>query len=105
MRAVGASRAFVRSLFIAETMILIARAAALGAALAWILCFLVSLKGIPVHNAMAMTLFGSARLRPMVTPGGLAFDIGAALAVGAIAWIYPVHLALRIEPARAITVE
>jgi putative ABC transport system permease protein len=103
MRALGASRSFVRRLFVAETMILMLGSAIVGAVMAAVLCAIVSRKGIPITNATAVTLFGSARIRPVATIRAAFFNIAAATCVGAIAWIYPVHLALRIEPARAIS--
>jgi len=105
MRALGASRSFVRSLFVAETMVLVLGSALVGIGIGALACAAIGARGIPIANQTAATLFGTSRLRPVVTLSSALFHAAAAALLGALAWIYPVRLALRIQPARAITIE
>lgn len=105
MRALGASRGFVRSLFVAETLMLSFSAAAVGTAVGSILCAILDATGIPLANPLLASLFGGSVLRPGLSlPLALLHLLGAVL-VGALAWIYPVHLALKVRPRSAMAEE
>jgi putative ABC transport system permease protein len=105
MRSLGASRSFVRRLFVAETMILVLGSALIGIALGALVCALIATRGIAISNQTLVTLFGSNHIRPVVTFGSAALNAAIATLIGALVWIYPVRLAIRIEPARAASAE
>ena len=105
MRAIGASRNFVLSLFMAESLVLTLSAAAAGSAVGAIAAAIIRESGIPLSNQLLATLFGSSRLVALVTPRSIAYDFAVAAAVGVLSAIYPVRLALRIQPVRAAAVE
>jgi putative ABC transport system permease protein len=102
MRAIGAPRGFVQRLFIVETCALTLVSGAAG-----VLCGLGAvalLNRVPVHfrNQILMLLFGGSTLHPVVSGWNIAMSIAASFVLGMIAWVYPVRLALRIQPVRAI---
>lgn len=105
MRALGASRGFVRKLFFAETMMLMLAYGLAGIALGGVASFALGRGGITIGNPFMATLFGSHTLEPAFTAVSALYHIGIAALIGALGWIYPVRLALRIQPVRAIAAE
>lgn len=105
MRALGASKAFVRKLFFAETMILMMAYGLVGIAAGGIASAVLGSSGIRINNQFMATLFGSHTLEPSFTLGGALYHVAIAALIGALGWVYPVRLALRIQPVRAIATE
>jgi putative ABC transport system permease protein len=102
MRAIGAPRGFIQQLFIIETCALTLVSGAVGILLG--LAAVIFLDRVPVHlgNQILVLLFGGASLHPVVSIGNIGLSAGVSLVLGMIAWAYPVRLALRIQPVRAI---
>jgi ABC-type lipoprotein release transport system permease subunit len=105
MRALGASKGFVRKLFFAENMMLVLTYGVIGIALGGAASFALGRSGIKIGNQFMATLFGSHTIDPVFTAGGALYHIAIAALIGAVGWIYPVRLALRIQPVRAISAE
>jgi putative ABC transport system permease protein len=102
MRAIGASKAFVSRLFIAETTMVTVLGAVVGVALGGVVAFLIGRTGIRLTNSLLVSLFGGATLRPSMSLGDAFLYLAVALAMGAVAWIYPVRLVLRCTPLQAM---
>lgn len=102
MRAVGASRRFVSAECAAETMLLSLAAGALGLLLGSLGAAAVGGAGIPLGNAFLVQLFGSETLSTSVKAGNLALSFGVSAAIGAVAWLRPVRIALRASPVAAM---
>ncbi len=102
MRAIGAQRGFVRGLFVIETLALSAAAGLAGIVLGEALVHLSH--HLPLHfsNQILVLLFGGNTLNPLVSSANIFQSFAAAVVLGAVAWIYPVRLALGIQPVRAI---
>ena len=102
MRAVGAQRGFIRGLFIVETTALTLFAGIAGILLGSFLVLF--LDRVPVHftNQILILLFGGTSLQPGISMGNVAISLLASIILGSFAWIYPVRLALRIQPVKAI---
>ena len=102
MRAIGAQRGFIRGLFVLETGALTLVAGVAGIGLGSIVVLL--LNKIPLHftNQILILLFGGTSLQPGVSGGNVTMSLIASIVLGAFAWVYPVRLALRIQPVRAI---
>ena len=105
MRALGASKGFVRKLFLAETMMLMMAYGLAGIAAGGIASVAIGSSGIRISNSFLATLFGSHTLDPVLTVGGILYHVAIAALIGAVGWVYPVRLALRIQPVRAIATE
>ena len=105
MRALGASRGFVRKLFFTETMMLMLAYGLAGIAIGGVASFVLGRGGIRISNHFMATLFGSHTLEPAFTAGGALYHIAIAALIGAVGWIYPVHARARIQPVRAIAAE
>ena len=102
MRAIGAQRGFIRGIFVVETGALTLVAGAAGVLLGSAVVLL--LNRIPLHfnNQILILLFGGTSLQPAVSGMNVTVSLAASIVLGAFAWIYPVRLALRIQPVRAI---
>ncbi len=102
MRAIGARKSYIRYLFIWETFILIMSGTVLGIVLGACVCAGLQKNGIHLDNQLLVTLFGGASLRPVVSAKIMAIQCSGSLAVGFLAWIFPVHVAVNIPPAQII---
>ena len=102
MRALGAQKGFVQRIFIIETLALTVTSGVGGVLMG--LAAVGLLYRVPVRfaNQVLVLTFGGTSLRPAVSVGNLALSLAASVLIGLIAWIYPVRLALRIQPVRAI---
>ena len=102
MRAIGAQRGFIRGLFVIETGALTILAGVGGIILGSFVVLL--LNRVPIHftNQILVLLFGADSLQPDISGVNVAISLAASGVLGAIAWVYPVRLALRIQPVRAI---
>lgn len=105
MRAIGATKGFVRKLFIAETSVLASSFGLIGMIVAFIANGIIWLLRIPATNEFLGILFGGNLMRPVITPGSIAGSLALIVAVGMVAHIYPVTVALRIQPVRAMQSE
>ena len=97
MRGIGAGKPFISALFIAESMMLTLTAATIGIIIGAIASAAFS-GGIALHNDLLITMFGGDVLRPVVTFKNIMLHFAGAALVGALSWIYPVSLAVKIQP-------
>ena len=102
MRALGAKRVFICRLFVTETMLLCAAAGMIGVLIGAVGTALLGLAGIQVNNDLLALMFGGRVLRFGLSPLGFLLAMSLALGIGAISWIHPVQMALRISPVRAM---
>jgi putative ABC transport system permease protein len=102
MRALGASRGFIRLLFILETMLLTLVSASLGILIGYALADYLAQGGIPIENPLLRGLFGGDRIKPLATMGLALRHLAGALIVSSLAWVYPVALALKVQPVAAM---
>ena len=105
MRALGAQKAFIRRLFIAETMLLAGFFGLIGIAVGSIGVLAINLAGIKIDNDFLQILFGSATLKPNLSLGQMALALVYTFFIGLVSWIYPVSIALKVSPLKAITTE
>ena len=97
MRGIGAGKPFISALFIAESMMLTLSAAVVGIIIGAIASLAFS-GGITLHNDLLITMFGGDVLRPVITFKNIMLHFAGAALVGALSWIYPVSLAVKIQP-------
>lgn len=102
MRALGGSRGFVRSLFAAETVTLSLVFGIVGIALSFLVAAIVNGVGIEATNEFLQILFGGKVLRAVINPLMLLGSMLIIIMVGLVASIYPVSVALRIQPVQAM---
>jgi len=102
MRAIGASRSFISAMFIFETMVISILSGLVGTGLGFGISKLLNHFGIPLNNELLTMVFGAPILRLDAGWTQVFASMGVAFAVGMVAWIYPVSMALRIQPIQAI---
>ncbi len=105
MRALGAQKSFVTRMFIAETGIITLVFGLIGLALGALLILALNIVGIPTDNEALRYIGGGGILRPTI--GTQAFVLSFVL-MGIIAlfsWMYPVRIALKVSPLKAIATE
>ncbi|MBP7096958.1 MAG: ABC transporter permease [Spirochaetia bacterium] len=105
MRALGAQKGFVRKMFLVETLVIAAVFGLAGTALAFGALGILSAMDIEASNAFLEILFAGKVLRPAVNPMSVLWSLVMVTAVSVVAHVYPVQLALRIQPVRAMQAE
>ncbi len=103
MRGLGAGVGFIRTLFIIESLMLTFVASLVGILGGVAACLVLGREGIPISNGILVTLFGGDHIIPLISFSAIAFHMALALGIGLLSWIYPVAIALRIQPALAMT--
>ncbi|OHD58469.1 MAG: hypothetical protein A2Y32_06865 [Spirochaetes bacterium GWF1_60_12] len=102
MRGVGASAGFIRSLFIAESLIIVLVAAAIGLALGTFVVLLLGQVEIRLSNQLLIALFGGLTLQARLSVSSFILHVVMVVVVGGLAWIYPVSVAMHIQPLAAM---
>lgn len=105
MRAVGAGRGFVRAMFAAETTVLSLAFGVVGVVLSFITAGILNAVKIEAGNQFFEILFGGKLLSLLINPISVVLSLVMILAVGLLAHFYPVAVALRIQPVRAMQTE
>lgn len=105
MRALGAGRFFVWKLFFTESLLITGLFGFIGMGLGSLITGILYLIGIPATTTFLEVLFAGPQLRPVVSWVSLLGSVGIVAAVAILAHIYPVMVALRIQPVRAMKVD
>lgn len=105
MRAIGAGRKFVRRMFVTEAGILSLAFSLLGALLGWGTAAILRAMRIAAGNDFFEILFGGMYLNPVVTPVSFTAAVFGMVLVAYLANLYPVSVALKIQPVRAMQSE
>ena len=102
MRALGGSRGFIRKLFFTEAVTTSGFACIAGVVLGLLICFILNACHISVADSSAKVILGSASLSFIPTFKSV-FTTAIVILLGSIlANFYPVSLALRITPLKAM---
>jgi len=102
MRALGAQKLFVRRLFNLEISSIVFTFGSLGILLALLILGIVTWIQIPANNAMLKILFAGDVLVPVIKPMNLLVTFGSLFVVGLAANIYPLSVALKVQPIEAM---
>jgi putative ABC transport system permease protein len=105
MRALGARKPFVWAMFLVETLTITLVFGVIGFCLAAGVVGIVNLVRIPASNFFTQILFGGKVLRMAVKPLSLLTTLLMVAGVGLVSHLYPVIIALKIPPVRAMQAE
>ncbi len=105
MRALGASRTVVWRMFLLETLSITFIFGGIGILVGSATVMILNLIGIEATNTFLQILFAGPELHPEVAVGSLFSSLAIVSVIGILAHLYPVILALRIQPIRAIQTE
>ncbi|NQT58418.1 MAG: FtsX-like permease family protein [Bacteroidetes bacterium] len=103
MRAMGARKGFVSAMFTTEIVLLTLVFGIIGELLGLGVLGIVSLINIKAGNTLVEVLFAGPVLHPVVHISTLAMNLAVVIAIGILANLYPVFVALKIQPVKAIS--
>lgn len=105
MKALGASRSFIKKLFFIEAISISVIASLLGIIIALVLCGVLNACDITIANDNVKVILGSGVIGFIPKFGSILGTFIAIVAGSAFANLYPVSLALRITPLKAMNQE
>ena len=105
MRALGAQKRTVRRMFVFETLSISLVFGLIGVAVGAIVIGILNLTGVTAPNQFFEILFGGEVLHPALPISSLLYALGIIVAIGVVASLYPVAVALKIQPVQAIQAE
>ena len=105
MRALGAQRGFIRTLFIMETLIVTVVFGLVGISVGLVLSLVLHATGIAAPNDFMRLIFGGALLRPELNPAQALNALFIMLFIALVSWVFPVRMALKVSPIEAIMSE
>lgn len=102
LRAIGASDAYIRSLIICENLIIAIIAGLAGVFGGFLFFKWINSLDLHIANTLLASLLGGAALHLDFLPHIAVFSVTAAILLGLAASLYPVEVAVRIEPMAAV---
>lgn len=105
MRALGAQKRFIRRMFILETMSVSVVFGIIGIALAGLILGILGLSGFRAPNSFFELLFGGRVFHPSISVGSIVTALAVVVLIGIVSSLYPVLVALKIQPVKAIQTE
>lgn len=102
MRALGAQKNFVSTIFVTESMILSLGFGLLGIVFALAILGGLGAMGLHFPDAFMAAMFGSSQLNPVLSVSSVFISLGILCAVGFAASLYPTRMALRLRPVEAL---
>jgi len=102
LRALGATGGLIRKMFLAETTLLTATAGLLGIGIGAAVSYYLRMFPFQLTNPFLIQLFGGTDLLPKISMERVIFSWVLAICMGLIGWMYPVRIALRIQPRQAM---
>jgi putative ABC transport system permease protein len=105
MRALGANRLFIRKMFFAESVTISVIGSCLGVIIALIVCAIVNSLHIVIDNETAKVLLGSGNIQMLPSLSSILGTIFMIILGSVAANLYPVSVALKITPLKAMNQE
>jgi putative ABC transport system permease protein len=105
MRALGAQKGFVRSMFLVETLAIALVFGLIGAFASLGAVGLLNALHVQATNDFLKILFAGKVLHASVSPLSMAWSLVLVALVAVVAHLYPVSLALKVQPVRAMQTE
>lgn len=102
MRAIGAQKSFVRNMIACETIIVTGAFGLLGIVLGAVVLGVLNLTGIQAPNLFFEVILGGKILRPSLSISSVIMSLIMVMIIGVISSMYPVSIALRTKPAKAM---
>ncbi len=102
LRAIGAQRGFIVSMFIIETLVLGVVFGVVGATVGWLLGTYWGWVGLAAPNRQFFILFGGPFLYPSVELSHMLLGMLVIIGVSVISTFYPAYLAAQVQPVMAM---
>lgn len=105
MRALGARKGFVWKMFLTETLTVSSIFGIIGIILGILFILILGVLNIQASNDFLKILFAGPVLKPIISPMSILYAFIVVIMIGIISHIYPVLIALKIQPVKAIQTE
>ena len=105
MRALGAQKRTVRWMFVLETLSISVVFGAIGIVVSCLGVVILNLIGLTAPNSFFAMLFGGEKLHPELQWTSVVYAVAIVAGIGVLASLYPVSVAMKIQPVRAIQAE
>ena len=102
MRALGAQKKFVRRMIVWETVMTSGIFGLLGVVVGVVVLWVLRVTGIEAPNVFFEILFGGKVLHPVPSLGAIVWSLVVVIAIGVVASLYPVRIALNVQPIKAM---
>lgn len=102
MRALGAQKSFVRRMIAWETIMASGIFGILGVIVGCLVLWILNIVGIEAPNVFFEILFGGKVLHPVPSVGSIITSLILVLVIGLVASLYPVSIALKTKPVKAM---
>ena len=102
MRALGAQKKFVRRMIVWETVMTSGIFGVLGVVVGLIVLWILGATGIEAPNVFFEIMFGGKVLHPVPSFGAIVASLFVVIAIGVVASLYPVRIALKTQPIKAM---
>ncbi len=102
MRAIGAKKSFIRSMILLETLMITALFGIIGAFLGIVITWILGAVGFTATNTFLQVIMGGKVFHPVVSVSAVVLSLFIIGAVGVLASLYPVSVALKISPVKAM---
>ena len=102
MRAIGAQKSFIRRMIIVETLMISLIFGIIGIILGALILIVLGSRGIVAPNMFFQILFGGRVLHPVLSGSSVVLSLIVVMVIGVVASLYPVMIALKIQPVRAM---
>lgn len=102
MRAIGASKPFIQAMIMLETLMTSVIFGLAGMSVGSIAIVILNAIGISSSNPLLGALFGGSTFRPFISFAALGNAMVSILLIGIVSCLYPMAIALKIQPVRAM---
>ncbi len=102
MRAIGAKKSFVRRMIMLETLMITVIFGFIGAVLGIVITWILGAIGFTATNTFLQVIMGGKIFHPVVSVSAVVLSLVIIGAVGILASLYPVSVALKINPVKAM---
>ena len=102
MRAIGAEKSFVRSMITLETLMISVIFGIIGAVFGMGITALIGSFGYEAPNTFLQVILGGPVLYPVISVKAVIISLVTVALVGVVASLYPVSIALKISPVKAM---
>jgi len=103
LRAIGASKSYITLLFFLENMILALTAAFLSLLFSYVIFQLINRAGVPINNSLMISLLGMKQIHVTFMPSVALISVLTSILTGVLSIYFPLSLAVKIEPAAAVS--
>jgi len=105
MRALGAGKAFIHKMLLLETLTITVVFGIIGIILGTAVIQLLGVLEIKATNMLLNALFGGPVFKPRLSIGSIFLSLGLVVLIGIVSHLYPMRVALKIQPIQAIQSE